>query len=249
VANLKENLSRGLPFCSQLPEREGALAIVASAPSVSKHIEKFYDWPGEVWAINGAYDYLLTQGVLPDGFFAIDPLPGLVEYVQNPQPETTFYIASTCDPSVLDALAGYNVRLFHGADENSDKFPKDQKVIFGGTTAVTRAPFLALLLGWRDITMFGIDSSYSETSPYCYRWKTYQEDINEPILKVMINGEGPFYTEIGLLKQVSALNIMLKMFNRKQEMLKFEADGLLDAFLRSPDLDESQFEVVKDDAA
>lgn len=251
--NLKSNLQRGFAICQPTPTREGALAIVASGPSLSEHLSELRSWPGEIWAINGSYDFLLTQGIVPDGFFAVDPLPGLAEYVKNPQPKTTFYIASTCDPSVMDALAGHKVSLWHGASEDDSMYPARSPLVSGGTTAVTRAPFLALMLGWRDITLFGVDSSYAPESPYCYEWGTYKEDTRAPIHPVMINGEGPFFSEVGLLKQVSQLNAMLEMYNKRpskinpnadKEILKIRAAGLLDAFLRSPALDESQFEVV-----
>ncbi len=255
IANLKSNLQRGLPVCVPLPPKEGPLAIIASGPSLADHLEELRQWPGEIWAINGAYDYLLSQEIIPGGFFAVDPLPGLAEYVKNARTDTTFYLASTCDPSVMDALVGFKVYLWHGACEDDAMYPQGSKLVAGGTTAVTRAPFLALMLGWRDITLFGVDSSYTPTSPYCYQWGTYKEDTRAPVSPVMINGEGPFYSEIGLLKQISQIHAMLEMYNNRpsrlnpncdKQILKVRAAGLLDAFLRSPTLDESKFEVVED---
>lgn len=262
IANLKSNLQRGLPVSVPAPSRDGSLAIVASGPSVVDHLAELSVWPGEIWAINGAYDFLLSNDIVPAGFFAVDPLPGLAEYVRNARKATTFYLASTCDPSVMDALDGFNVELWHGACEDDAMYPEGSKLVAGGTTAVTRAPFLALMVGWRNITLFGVDSSYLEDSPYCYEWGTYQEDTKAPISPVMINGEGPFYSEIGLLKQISQIHAMLEMYNNRpskinpdctRQILKVRAAGLLEAFLRSPALDENQFEVVEefseDDAA
>lgn len=254
AANLKSNLQRGFPICKPLPEKTGPLAIVASGPSVSDHIDELRQWPGDTWAINGAYDYLLTQGICAEGFFSVDPVPGLAEYVRNAQPETTFYISSTCDPSVMDALDGHKVELWHGACEDNKMYPENSPLISGGTSSVTRAPFLGLMLGWRDITLFGVDSSYGE-SPYCYQWGTFKEDSKAPVHPVVINGEGPFYSEVSLLKQVSQIYAMLEMYNKRpsrinpdcdKEILKVRAAGLLAAFLRSPVLDENQFDVVKE---
>lgn len=247
LANLKSNLARGLPVCGDIPERKEPLAIVGSGPSLAGHLEEIKDWPGEVWAINGAYDYLLDNGLIADGFVAIDPLPGLAEYVQNPQKETKFYIASTCDPSVIDALEGHEVWLWHAFNDDNSAYPEGQKLIIGGTTVVTRAPFLALVLGWRDITLMGVDSSYSPEGPYCYPWRTYKEDINQPVMRIMCGEEGPFYSEVGLLKQVSQLGAMLPIFNKRREILKIREAGLMGAFLRSPMLDDSKIEVVNDE--
>jgi hypothetical protein len=246
--NLDKNLASGRPvLMSDQPEQNKPLLIVGSGPSVSdqKTIDYIQAWPGDVWAINGAYDFLLDQGLICEGFFGLDPLPGLADYVRRPQEETTFYIASMCDPSVLETLKDNKLLLWHACAEDSGFFPEGHKAVIGGTTAVTRAPFLALALGYRDINLIGVDSSYDdEKGQYCYQWGRYATDINEMIVPVKINGEGPFYTELGLLKQVTQLGSMLKMFNQKKEMLKIHPAGLMGAFMRAPELDDSSVEVV-----
>jgi hypothetical protein len=246
IANLKSNLARGLPVLEQVvPEHERPLLIVGSGPSVSGLIEYIKGWPGDVWAINGAYDFLLSHGLICEGFFGIDPLPELADYLRNANEYTTFYVSSFCDPAVLDALEGRKVLLWHAMAENRDVFPEGHQMIYGGTTAVTRAPFLALALGYRDINMIGVDSSYDkERGQYCYEWGTYKTDIAEMTIPVSINGEGPFFTEIGLCKQVAQLGTMLTAFNRTREMLKIDPAGLMGAFMRAPVMDESGIEVV-----
>mgnify|MGYP001560934080 CR=1 FL=1 len=249
-ANLQSNLARGLPLLMQeVPGHERPLLIVGSGPSVSdpKTIDYIQAWPGDVWAINGAYDFLLSHGLICEGFFGLDPLPQLADYLRNANEYTTFYIASMCDPSVFDVLEGHKVLLWHACAESAEIFPHGHKAVYGGTTAVTRAPFLALSLGYRDINLIGVDSSYSEKGPYCYEWGTYATDIAEMTVPVMINGEGPFFTELGLLKQVTQLGTMLTMFNGKIEMLKIHPAGLMGAFMRAPMLDDSEIEVIKFD--
>lgn len=219
------------------------MALVASGPSVADHVDELRAWPGKIWAINGAYDYLLGRGIVPDGFFGMDPLPGLSQYVKNADPRTTFYICSICDPSVFDNLKDHNVLLWH-PDGEGVEYPPDQWVIGGGTTAVTRAPYLALLQGFHDITLYGVDSSFKHGAPYCYRWGTYACDIDQPRFLIEANGEGPFETELGLMKQVSQLNVLHQRFAGR---LKFKCDGLLAAFMRAPEVSSDLFELVKDD--
>jgi hypothetical protein len=249
AANLKLNLARGLPVLTQVvPEHERPLLLVGSGPSVSDLIGYIKEWPGDVWAINGAYDFLLSHGLICEGFFGIDPLPQLADYLRNANEYTTFYISSMCDPSVMDTLEGKKVLLWHAMAENRDAFPEGHQMIYGGTTAVTRAPFLALALGYRSINMIGVDSSYDrERGQYCYKWGTYATDIAEMTIPVSINGEGPFFTEIGLCKQIAQLGTMLTAFNRGKERLKIHPAGLMGAFMRSPTLDDSAIEVVKFD--
>lgn len=226
-ANLKSSLARGL---SRVTPLRDPLAIVGSGPSLSEHLDELRSWPGTLWAVNGAYDYLLDQGIVPQGFVGVDPLPGLAEYVRKAHDHSTFYMSGLCDPAVFDALKTKNVVLWF-PEQTGIKFPAGLWMTGGGTTALTRAPFLAHMLGFRDLTMFGADSSFKDDDRYCYKHGTYGEDSKAPINKVMINGEGPFLTEIGLLKQVSQFGVLIQIFDGR---LKFKCGGLLDAFLRAP---------------
>lgn len=243
LANLQLVRRRGLPVCSQQPQRTGSLALVGSGPSVRGYLDEIRSC-AEVWAVNGANGYLLDQGIVPHGFVGMDPLPGLAEYAGKVHPDTTCYIASTCDPSVFDALKDRNVMLWHAEAENMI-YPKGEWVIGGGTTALTRVPYLAAMLGWRDIRMYGADSSY-DNGPYCYKWGTYALDIDQPTVEVTINGEGPFVTELGLMKQVPQLWVLHEKFGG---MLKFRCDGLLAAYMRAPVMDDSHLELIDADAA
>jgi hypothetical protein len=160
----------------------------------------------------------------------VDPLPGLAEYVSHGHPRTTFYVAATCDPAVFDRLNGHSVALWFPQDEASS-YPKDGLIVGGGTGALTRAPFLAYLLGWRDITLFGADSSFAPDGRYCYVDGSYAEDSKADINAVMCGDEGPFLSEINLIKQVAQFGAIEQQF---QGMLKFDCDGLIAAYLRSP---------------
>lgn len=231
-------MALGLPVCGKLPERKGALCIAGSGPSLADHLDELRD--ADVWAINGAYDYLVGHNIIPTGFVGIDPLPGLSEYVLHAQPETTFYIASSCDPEVFRVLTGFDVRTWN-AEAEGMLYPVGQYVVGGGTTALTRAPFLAQMMGWRDITLYGADSSFID-GRYCYRWGTYACDFDCEPVKVNCNGE-VFFSEIGLMKQVAQLGFMQQSF---RGMLKFRCGGLMDAFLRAPMMDDSDIEVVGD---
>jgi hypothetical protein len=240
--NLSSVLLRGLPMVQQLPEHDEPLAIVCSGPSVPAFLDELRSWPGKIWAINGAYRYLLDNGIIPDGFFGMDPLPGLAPYVKETDPHTTFYICSICDPSVFDNLKDRKVQLWHPDGEDM-VYPPDQWVIGGGTTAVTRAPYLALLQGYRDITLYGVDSSFSEGEVYCYPHGTYECDTNSIKLLIEVGNEGPFVTELSLMKQVSQLYVLHDKFAGK---LKFRCGGLLEAFMRQPVVDSDLFEVEKE---
>lgn len=237
--NVNSALARGLQICGIVPEHDGRLAIVGSGPSLRDYLDELRGWPGEIWAINGAYDYLLSEGIIPHGFVGLDPLPGLAEYVKNPHRDTTFYIASNCDPSVFDAIPPDQVMIWHSARQ-ALKVPRGQMIVGGGTSSITRAPFLAHMLGYRDMTVYGADSSFEE-GRYCYRDGTYECDSQALVNKVAVEGE-VFFTEACLVKQVAQFGDIAK---RYEGILKFRCGGLLDAYLRSPTYDDSGIEIVE----
>lgn len=243
--NLHTNLERGIPRCEPLPERENnRLAIVGSGPSVRDYLDEIREFD-TVWAINGAYDFLRNNGIVAD-FLGCDPLPGLCDYLKYPDPNSTFYLAATCDPTTFDAVVGHDVRMWFLKSENI-KYPVLQPPVWsvtGGTTVLLRAPFLAHMLGFRELTFFGADSSFSADERYCYKHGTYQWDSIAPINEVYTpNGEGPFHTEICLLKQVSQFHAISQMYRGK---ITFRCDGLLAAFMRSPTFDDA---ILTNDAA
>ena len=236
--NMATSLGRGYPVCTPMEAHDRPLAVVGSGPSVRDYLEEIRAVK-EVWAINGAYDYMVDVGIVPTGFFALDPLPGLVDYVRNPRHETTYYLASTVDSSVLDALDGFRIRLWHTNAEDMT-YPSGAWSMRGGTTAITRAPYLGYCLGHRDITLYGADSSF-EGNRYCYDDGTYECDSQAPRMKFTCNGEGPFDTELCLLKQVSQLGVIVDLF---KGMLKIKCGGLMDAYMRAPVRDDSDIELA-----
>lgn len=240
-AQVKSALARGLPDCKKLPARSGKLAIVGSGPSVKDHLQELADWDGRIWAINGAFNYLADRmGRNPDGFVSLDPLPIMVDFIPKPPPrDTVYYLASACHPDLFDALKGRDVRLWHSNGSCNEVLPSGSFAVPGGITCITRAPFLAYLLGWQDITIFGADCSYSEISTHVYESGTYRGDVTtNQVVEVKCNGR-IFRTETGLLHQASNLGYIATMFPGK---LTFKCGGLLKAFLESPMRDVSEFE-------
>ena len=231
--NIVSAYARKLPECTKQPFRAGRLAIVGSAPSVSDYLDEIKACD-EIWAVNGSYDWLLSQGIVPHGFLGMDPVPGLAEYVKSARKETTFYISSVCDPSVFDALAAFSIKLWHTKQE-ALCYPEGVVLLGGGSTCLTRAPFLADLLGWRDIHIFGGDSSYTQDR-YCYQGGTYAEENKRAVMWVEVDG-ATFPTVLGLAQQASQFCVIHEMFKGQ---LKFRCGGLTAALLASPIRDEEQ---------
>ena len=169
-ANFYATLNRGYtPINSYLGAYSGTCSIVGAGPSLA---DTYTDLQGDVLAINSAIAFLIDKGVVPRWAMIWDCSP-LCEKFAVPHDGITYLVASRCHPSVFERLKDCNVVVWHAAGDNNildlmrredviAKQPCHEPLINGGTAGVTRAIFVATALGYKDVQIFGGDSSYSE---------------------------------------------------------------------------------------
>lgn len=139
-----------------------------------------------VFATNNAYEYLKENGIQPDFHVMLDAREANREFV--PDDRQPKYYASQCHPSVLDA-AGDSLICWHAhhpcyRDHIAHHASADVQV-GGGSSVGLRAMALAYVLGYRDLRLFGFDSSYAETH------HAYPQKLNdgERLLEITVEGE------------------------------------------------------------
>jgi len=161
-----ENHKRGLETIVPGELKEGPLYIVGSSPSLADTWVELKDHPGEIWALNRAYDWLCKRGIKPDCGVALAPEDPVLQYFHEVEPGDKFLFASQVHPKLIDRVldAGGKVTFWHAA------FPEDwgmpipkENLIYGAGTIGMRVFDLAWVLGWRDIHVLGMDAC---NSPY-----------------------------------------------------------------------------------
>lgn len=187
--NIDNACSLGLPECQVGEPKSGKLAIVASAPSVAGYVEMLQNWDGEIWGINGAFMWMRHREINPTAFIGLDPEIILKDYLVAPWADEedflagkTFYIASQVHPEVFEFLKGRNVQLWHCSDRLV-RWPIGKVLVHGGSTCLTRAPWLACMLGWQDVHIFGGDSSFT------HKTHVYGGEIPTNFCFAEVNGE------------------------------------------------------------
>lgn len=153
-------VARNLPQCKVGSIKKKKLAIVASGPSVADSVQTLREWDGEIWGINGAFGWMIHREIQPHGFIGVDPEEILKDYLPEPPEDTTYYLASQVHPGVFDHLANRKVMLWHMSDKEV-KWPIGSILVHGGSSCLTRAPWLACMLGYQDVHIFGGDSSFT----------------------------------------------------------------------------------------
>lgn len=207
--NIAHCLSLGIPEVSE--KERPALAVVGGGPSAVDYVDELKHWPGDVWVSGSAFPWCLSQGIRGT-FFTMDQSPQLAK--DGALAEKAI-LSTACDPSVFAVLKDAQVETFKVTTENH----------YG--TTVTAAPLLALRMGYKDVTFYGCDSSYT-TQTHAYH--------DEPVIDLMRVkcGEGSFLTNPGFLLQAHAMAPILRAMGT---IFKVKGGGLLAAMIEHQDYD------------
>jgi hypothetical protein len=223
-AYIDSAIARNLPRVITRKKRPGKVAVVASGPSVGDCVDILKDWDGEIWGINRAFEWMLHRGIKPTGFLGIDPEWFLKECIPNIPEEATYYLAAQVHPGVFDYLKDRNVKLWFMAD-GQVKLPRDAHMIYGGSTCLGRAPNLAYALGYRDVHIFGGDSSYT------HKQYVHGDDLPPNWVPAEINGR-IFKTQRNLIQQASEMVEQMVEWSRGEDPMSVTlyGDGLMQAW-------------------
>lgn len=163
--NLPQLVQRPLP-------RLGRAIICGGAPSIKDHLESIRKLAADplnaIFTINWTHTWLIQNGIIPTScvFFEIDAEPDTV--LKNIHPDVTYYICSHCNPKSFDALEGFKRVLWHSPPnsepekEIGEECFKGSALVGGGISTFTRTMSIALYLGYRDLDLFGCDSSFPD---------------------------------------------------------------------------------------
>lgn len=171
--NMRYAAGLALPELKVCPTpRMGRAIIVGGAPSVSGQLGKIKalaaDPENAVFALNWSHTWLLDNGVVPTGcvLFEIDAEPDSM--LKRAHPEVIYFICSHCHSKTFDDLAGSRRVLWHsppnseGEKAVGEELFKDSTKVGGGIGTFTRTISIALCLGYRNIELFGCDSSFPD---------------------------------------------------------------------------------------
>lgn len=201
VANMRAaSRLAGLVRLRQLPEHEGSCVIVAGGPSAADHVDdigRLADEPlNLLCSINCMHSWLHERGLHPNIHVIFEPDVDVYQLLGMPRLATAYYVCSQCPPRIFRALDGHRVVLWHYWDIDvaydravAELFP-GEFMIGGGYPTLFRTMNIAIMLGYREFDLFGVDCSFTDdehqhvagypTRPemapvdYAYDGKTYR---------------------------------------------------------------------------
>jgi hypothetical protein len=214
-ANAAYALSLGIPEIQSVPPHDRPLAVVGGGQSALDAMDELQDWPGDIWAVNGACSWLSKRGV-PSTLFSVDADPCLADLLDGVD---SAIISSGCDKAVFDALQG-RVSMFH-----TEHIEGPGMRFIGGTTSACRCQGVALWLGYRHVSFFGCEGNFTGA--------THSFKDERPERQVLIEAGGQRYvTTLQFMMQSENLAELIRGF---PGMFFDRSGGLLKAMIDHPD--------------
>jgi hypothetical protein len=199
--------------------------VVGSGPSLKENWQRLRDMDTDIIACNAACQFLLDKGIVPKYMFCFDADPLMLEFI-TPHPDITYLMGSRCPPKAFELLEGCKVVLWHAhGDENIEKllqkYKKMEPMVAGGSAAVTRAMTLAHALGYREIHLWGVDSSFKNGDTHIRKSTTEERKIH-----ILLNGR-TFLTAPWMCVQANDFKILAHQLTSLGVRLIIHGDGLI----------------------
>lgn len=212
IAENQEQIKNWIKRC--LPNDEEIVVASAGPMMVPEDLYEEVKAGRRVVAVKHALKRLKDGGVKPWACILLDPRPHVYDFVDNPDKDIIWFVASQVHPKVVSKLLkndcnvwGYHAPVGAGELELFDKQP--QAVIPGGSASATRGLHLLEALGFRKYRLYGYD--------LCHHKKPNMNDI-EPqtgspkylsmtigARSSVMNMEKDFWTEGQLAAQIQEL--------------------------------------------
>jgi hypothetical protein len=156
-------LKNRFPKLLPRPKREDSISLVAYGPSLR---DTWQDIKPPIMTMSGAYNFLLDRGIVADYHVDMDPRPHKVEFISRPQKQTTFVMATVCNPWTWEILRDYHVVTWHAmSGDDTQRFLKkwdpESLLIAGGSCIGLAAVHVAGCFGHYHFEMHGYDGSWN----------------------------------------------------------------------------------------
>jgi hypothetical protein len=146
--NHKHTCGLGLPSYREFKATRPRLAVIGGGPSINRHVDEIRAFDGDVWAINGAWGWCRSHGICAT-FISGDPHPIVAQWATGAM---RALLEMHCDPSAFSVLKDADVAVFEAGMEPG--------MIRSASSTASSTPHLAVRMGYREVTLYGCESSY-----------------------------------------------------------------------------------------
>ncbi len=182
-ANVAANKRADVPSVTVANAHGRPLIICAGGPSLADNLPAIQlertRTGADLWALNGAHDYLIDRGIVPSAMVMLDSRLACVDaFLRYPLSSCEYLIATQCDPFAFERLAYYRLKRWTGWYWGVE----DELVIGGGATVGLKSIMLAAAMGYRRFSLYGYDSSYRDGADHAYPQALNANDLRVDIV-------------------------------------------------------------------
>lgn len=221
-----------------IPTKEQIVVVSAGPQLWPEDVLGDYNAGKKIIAVKHALKPLRDAGIVPWATILLDPRPHVYDFVDNPDTDILWFVASQVNPKVTTKLLasgctvfGYHAAVGAGEQELTAKQP--WAVISGGSATATRGLHLLKHLGFKKIKLYGYDLCFPDKPDL-----SALDELKQPkYLELTVGWNNPlanikkcFWTEPQLIAQFEELNALIQT-----DMFEFEAvgDGIIPFILKS----------------
>lgn len=158
--NILENQAQVKQWISTCTQTDEEIIVASAGPMLIA--EDLLGETAKIVAVKHALQPLRDAGVKPWACILLDPREHVSKFVDNPDKDIIWFVASQVTPSAVKTLldAGCNVWGYHaavGADEEKHTQAQSDAIVSGGSATATRGLFMLDKLGFRNFKLYGYD--------------------------------------------------------------------------------------------
>lgn len=230
-ANMRSTMERGLPVIDAVPPHDDIAVICGGGPSLADEVEKLREMQShgcKIFALNNVGHFLLERGIVADALVVLDARPHNARFVQGLSAQTVLYIASQCAPETFDVVtAGAKVITWHAPMDGKSGVREERKTVLIGEGMVVgvRAMRLVHVLGYREIHLLGMDSSFRDGLSHAYGQP--ENDVDMP--RECWVGNEKFISTAWMIRQAEDLQNMCVKLMATGAMIGVHGYGLFPA--------------------
>jgi hypothetical protein len=230
--NVAINSKREVPWVKEVPAHDSHAVLIGGGPSVIDMLGEIRrrEMQGQdLFALNGAAQWLSQYGLLPRYQVILDSRKQNRQFIRPPC-AANYLIASQCDPVIFDLLKDEDVVLFHHAEDGIDQhFDGRSVLIGGGITVGLTAMALAYALGYRQMHLYGYDSSDRDGASHAYaQMETGAENERREIWF----GREKFVCSPAMYAQAQAFPAFAELLAENGVVITVHGSGLLPTIAR-----------------
>lgn len=215
-AHIRENQKLIKNWIRPCKGNEESIAIVSGGPMLIA--EDLRRETAKIVAVKHAIEPLKMAGIKPWACILLDPRPHVNDFVQDPDPEIIWLVASQVEPTVTMRLlaAGCRVWGYHAsvnAGEGELIRQQSYAIVGGGSATATRGIFVLNHLGFKKFRLYGYDLCLPDKPDFSARDERGQQkyiDISIAFTDRHLTRKRHFYTEPQYIAQYEEMNDIIR---------------------------------------